>query len=424
MVTLCVGILGGSAAAGLAGSRLVTPARHDSSTVLVKFKANTMAGQAAAAIQSVGGVETGMVGGQVHVVKVPAGTVEAAVAVLSRSSQVSYAEPNFEYRASERVPNDPMFSQLWGLKNTGQTGGTPGADIKATFAWDFTQGTSSVVVGVVDTGVDYTHPDLKNNIWNNPGNVGGCPAGTHGYNAVLRTCDPLDDNLGIWHGTHVSGTIGAQGNNSLGVAGVNWTSSIMGLKFLTAGGLGFTADAVAAIDFAVQAKRQGVNLRVLSNSWGGGGYSQALADEIQLAANNDILFVVAAGNDGTDNDSAATYPCNYSVSNIVCVAATNDRDDMASFSNYGATSVHLGAPGVNILSTSFAGNYQSLSGTSMATPHVSGAAALILAQGYRTVADLKSRLLASVDHRPALSGKTVTGGRLNVCKGITGCVSP
>jgi subtilisin family serine protease len=310
------------------------------------------------------------------------------------------------------------------LKNTGQTGGTPGADIKATFAWDFTQGTSSVVVGVVDTGVDYTHPDLQSNIWSNPGNVGGCPQGTHGYNAVLDTCDPLDDNVGIWHGTHVSGTIGAEGNNGQGIAGVNWRSSIMGLKFLTAAGLGFTSDAVTAIDFAVQAKQQGVNIRVLSNSWGGGGYSQTLADAIQRVADNDILFVVAAGNDGVDNDSRPTYPCSYSVSNIVCVAATNDQDDLASFSNYGASSVHLGAPGVNILSTSFAGTYRSLSGTSMATPHVSGAAALILAQGYLSAGDLKSRLLDSVDSKPALSGKTVTGGRLNVCKGIAGCVSP
>ncbi len=352
-------------------------------------------------------------------------SVTQAIQEYQGESTVAYAEPNFLVHTTT-TPNDPLYSQLWGLKNIGQTVngtiGKVGADIKAEPAWTVTTGSSSVVVGVVDTGVDYTHPDLAANIWSNPGGIGGCSAGTHGYNAITLTCNPLDDNN---HGTHVSGTIGAVGNNGIGVAGINWTTRIMGLKFLDAGGSGTTADAITAIDFAVQAKIAGVNIRVLNNSWGGGGFSQALLDEINKAGTNNMLFVVAAGNSTTDLNRRTFYPCSYTTAaNLICVAATDQNDALAGFSNYGSTKVHLGAPGTNILSTIIGGSYAYGDGTSMATPHVVGAAALILSapgQGSLTVSQLKSKILSSIDLLPSLAGLTITGGRLNVCKAIPGC---
>jgi subtilisin family serine protease len=198
----------------------------------------------------------------------------------------------------------------------------------------------------------------------------------------------------------------------------------MGLKFLDASGSGTTADAISAIDFAVNAKIAGVNVRVLSNSWGGGGFSQALLDEINKANANDILFVAAAGNAATNNDTTPNYPSNYNTPNMVAVAATDNNDLLASFSNFGAISVHLGAPGVNVLSTTRNNTYSYFSGTSMATPHVSGAAALILSRLALTTAQLKSQILSNVDPIASLAGKTATGGRLNVCKAIPGCGGP
>lgn len=210
-------------------------------------------------------------------------STEALLVALSHNPVVEYAEPNYIVHAIA-TPNDPRYSELWGMRNTGQIiqgfAGTAGADIKAEGAWDVSTGSRTIVVGVVDTGIDYTHQDLSGNTWSNPGGIGGCAAGTHGYNAITKSCDPRDDQ---YHGTHVSGTIGAAGNNALGVVGVNWTTSIMGLKFLDSVGSGTTADAISAIDFSVNAKIAGVNVRVLSNSWGGGGFSQALLDEINKA---------------------------------------------------------------------------------------------------------------------------------------------
>jgi subtilisin family serine protease len=313
--------------------------------------------------------------------------VAALIALLSARREVLYVEPNYIVYTT-REPNDPRFPELWGLRNIGQTingtPGTPGADIEAPVAWDLALGSRNTVVGVVDTGIDYAHPDLAANAWSAPTSysvtIGGqtitCAAGTHGFNAVNKSCDPFDDHF---HGTHVSGTIGAAGNNGVGVAGVNWFANIMGLKFLTASGSGSTADAINAIEFAIQAKAAfsagGANVRVLSNSWAGGGFSQALFDEITRANQNDILFVAAAGNAASNNDTTPTYPASYAVPNVVAVAATSNQDALASFSNYGAASVHLGAPGVQVLSTIPGATYAYFSGTSMATPHVSGAAA-------------------------------------------------
>ncbi|NWJ46032.1 MAG: S8 family serine peptidase [Chloroflexi bacterium] len=368
-----------------------------------------------------GGVRDKVVGAkQTHVVKVPKGQVANKIASFKKYGAVAYAEPNYIITAAD-VPNDSYYNQLWAMKNTGQAvsgiSGTAGVDIQAEAAWAVTKGSQSIVVGIVDTGIDYTHPDLATNVWSNPGGVGGCAVGTHGFNALTNTCDPMDDND---HGSHVSGTIGATGNNATGVTGINWNVSLMGLKFLNSTGSGNTAGAIAAIDFAVKAKQAGVNIRVLNNSWGGGGFSQALLDEINLANSNDILFVAAAGNSSLNLDSTPSYPASYNAPNIVAVAATTQTDGLAGFSNYGATSVHLGAPGVNILSTTRYSSYSYFDGTSMATPHVAGAAALVLSTGSFTTAQLKDKLLSNVDTDPALVGKTVTGGRLNLCKAVNG----
>jgi serine protease len=357
----------------------------------------------------------------------------ALLSRLARRADVEYVEPNYILYA-DAAPVDQYFSLLWGLQNTGQAiggqAGTPGADIRAVAAWDITTGSAANVVAVIDTGVDYTHPDLTANVWSAPASfsvtVGGvtvnCAAGTHGFNAIKKTCDPMDDNN---HGTHVSGTIGARGNNSLGVTGINWVASIMGVKFLDATGTGTTADAINAIEFAIQAAAAtGARVRVLSNSWGGGGFSQALLDEINRASAANMLFVVAAGNAGTNNDTTPSYPASYNAGNLVAVAATDNRDALASFSNYGASSVDLGAPGFYVASTVRNGGYAYMSGTSMATPHVSGAAALVLsACTALDTAGLVNVLLGTVDPIGSLAGKTTTGGRLNVYKAVSGCGS-
>jgi subtilisin family serine protease len=314
----------------------------------------------------------------------------------------------------------------------GGRAGTANADIHATSAWGVATGSRANVVAVVDTGVDYTHSDLAANIWSAPiaftVTVGGatiaCAAGTHGFNAIAKSCDPRDDNN---HGTHVSGTIGSVGNNALGVTGVNWTASMMGAKFLDSTGSGTTADAINAIEFTIQAKNAfastaGANVRVLSNSWGGSGFSQALLDEINKANANGMLFVAAAGNSSSNNDLAMTYPASYQASNVLAIAATDNTDQLASFSNFGS-SVQLAAPGVNILSTTIGNTYQYFSGTSMATPHVSGAAALILSKCALDTVALKTTLINNVDVIPALAGWVGTSGRLNVDKALRSCAS-
>ncbi|MEQ1897873.1 MAG: S8 family peptidase [Vicinamibacterales bacterium] len=371
---------------------------------------------------------------------------ETLLAFLRTDPRVLYAEPNYIVQAVA-TPNDPQFSSqnLWGLQNLGlaigcspscygSSTGSAGADIEAPLAWDVSTGSRAIVTGVVDTGIDYTHPDLAANVWSAPsafsvtiaGKIVNCAAGTHGFksinNSLTLTCDPLDDNN---HGSHVSGTIGGVGNNGVGGVGVNWTASIMGLKFLDANGSGYLADAINVLKFAMQAKSvfgSAANVRVLSNSWGGGGFSQALLDEINNANANDMLFVAAAGNNGANNDTSAFYPANYVAPNVVSVAATTNTDQMASFSNYGATKVHIGAPGQDVRSTIRNGGYAYFSGTSMATPHVSGAAALLLSACTLNTAALRSTILGNVD--PTLTGWVSSGGRLNVNTAIRACSAP
>jgi subtilisin family serine protease len=323
------------------------------------------------------------------------------------------------------APNDDRFGELYALNNAGQTGGTAGADIGAVTAWDITTGSKGVLVGIIDTGIDYTHPDLAANIWTNPGETGVDSQGRdkstngvdddgngyvddfHGWDFVNNDNNPMDDQ---GHGTHTAGTIGAVGNNRTGVSGVNWNVSLVSMKFLGADGSGTLDAAVEAIEYATK-----LGVKLTSNSWGGGGYSAAMEAAIKEARDKGILFIAAAGNEANDNDAAPTYPATYQLENVISVAATDDKDELAYFSNYGKKSVHLGAPGVDILSTAPGGKYVQLSGTSMACPHVAGAAALIM--GFFPGIDfkaVKTRLLNNATGISALADKAASAGRLSL----------
>ena len=349
-------------------------------------------------------------------VQLPGGAdANAFTAALAADSSVSYVEPNMRFTI-DATPNDADYSKLWGMKNSGQTGGTAGCDINAETAWDYTTGSKNVVIGVIDTGVDYTHPDLAANMWMNPGEVpdngvdddgNGYIDDVYGWDFANNDSDPMDDHS---HGTHCSGTIAGVGNNGQGVAGVNWTAQIMALKFLGADGSGSTADAVGCVEYATQ-----MGAKLTSNSWGGGGFSQALYDAIAAAGDAGMLFIAAAGNDGTDNDQMPHYPSSYDLDCIVAVAATDHNDELATFSCYGATSVDIAAPGVDIYSTVVGGQYDSYSGTSMATPHVSGAVGLMLAADPTLTPDrIKQLLMEYADPVDGLAGKCVSGARLNI----------
>src|SRR5262245_22834548 len=346
--------------------------------------------------------------------KVEGMSADQAIAKLRHNPNVEYAEPDYEIKA-DLTPNDARFSELYAMRNTGQTGGTPGADIKATSAWDIYTGDPNLLVGVIDTGIDYNHPDLVDNAWTNPGEIpgngidddhNGYVDDVHGYDFVNNDGDPFDDN---GHGSHCSGTIAGTGNNSIGVVGVNWHAKIAGIKFLSSAGSGSTDAAIAGIQYSIV-----IGGRLTSNSWGGGGFSQALLDAINAAGAAGQLFVAAAGNASQNTDVTPSYPASYNSPYIISVAATDHNDNLASFSNFGATTVDLAAPGVNILSVQPGGGYQLLSGTSMATPHVSGVVALAMGR-FPNASNLqiKQLVLNGVDHKPQLAGKCLTGGRLN-----------
>lgn len=351
----------------------------------------------------------------------PGSSVSAAEARFERQDGVQYAEPNL-YRRASRPASDTYFGRLWALENLGQpvdgTSGSADADIDATEAWDITTGSQDVTIAVIDSGVDGAHPDLAPNMWVNPGESGagreangsdddgnGLVDDARGWDWVDADNDPADLN---GHGTHVAGTIAARGGDSRGVTGVSWAGRIMALRVLDASGSGTLADLISAYGYAVRSGARVVNL-----SLGAPGASRAEADAIRSAPG--VLFVAAAGNSATNVDVAPEYPCAYALDNVVCVAASDQRDELAGFSSYGARSVDLAAPGTNILSAYPGGRYAYLDGTSMAAPHVSGAAALLYARDAdMPVGVVKSALLDGAERRGALATKTLSGGRLNV----------
>src|SRR5687767_112931 len=294
-------------------------------------------------------------------------------------------------------PADPRFEEQWALSNSGQRGGKQGADINAMLAWATTTGNKDVVVAVLDSGVDYTHEDLAPNMWKRPVNIApyhdaelGSVNDEDGFNAIENESDPMDQN---GHGTHCAGIIGAEGGNNLGITGVNWKVRIMPLKFMNAGGYGTTKDAIEAINYVIDRKKKGVNVKVISASWGSTMRSSALEDVIKKAYEAGILFVAAAGNASTNNDRRPHYPSSYNVGNVISVAALDRHDQLASFSNWGEKHVAIAAPGVDILSTWLGNEYEEKSGTSMATPMVAGVAALVAANEPKlSVDELRKRI--------------------------------
>ena len=416
----------------LSARRLNVQPRFRQGVVLMAFARGVSTPREKEILSSAAAREIRKIGVGVHVLRVARGGVFKAIRLLKSYPEVRYAEPDYieTVAGSASLANDPYIENQWAVENTGQmvngVGGTAGADERANAAWAVTTGTNSVVVAVLDTGVQYSHPDLAANMWNNPGGIGGCAAGTHGDNVLSNNCDPMDDDTAYGgHGTHVAGIIGAIGNNSAGVAGVNWTTSIMAVKWVASDGNGATSDLITAMDWVIKAKQAGVNVRVVNDSqtWVGTAYSQALADEINLLGSNDILLVTAAGNTAQDNDVTPRYPCSYNLPNMICVAATDQNDNPWSSSDYGPSTVELAAPGVNIYSTLRESNYGYISGCSMSAAEVSGAAALILSMGYQSVSNLKADILNNVDVLSSLNGFVGTSGRLDVCKAVPGCAT-
>lgn len=409
------------ASALIAGSAAAATPSADGDSILVMFKPGVSKQQRVELIKQNGaslraldeyGRDVKMkyvADGRIVKVNIPKGVSrDHLIKKLASHPAVEVAEPNYQVKALG-MPDDPRFNELWGMYNDGANGGLAGADIKAVDAWDISTGSRDIIIGIIDTGMDYNHPDLIDNRWVNPGNL---PGSTYGWSALNDNGDPMDSDS---HGTHVAGTIGASGNNGEGVVGVNWQVTLLPCQFLGPSG-GTTAGAIECINYFTDLKvNHGVDIKATNNSWGGGGYSETLREAIQSGGDAGILFIAASGNDGGDADSAPMYPAAYDLDAIVSVASTDRTDAMSGFSNYGLTSVDLGAPGSAILSTVPGGGYASYSGTSMASPHVAGSAALLWSVNPElTAAEMKTILMDSGDSLLSLEGKTVSGKRVNL----------
>jgi subtilisin family serine protease len=335
--------------------------------------------------------------------------------ILKRCKKCA-CDQDYEIKSTQTIPNDPLFPNLWGLNNASNN------DIDAPQGWIQTTGSSSVVIGVIDTGIKYDHADLFNNIWVNSletpndgidNDNNGVIDDIYGLNAITNNGNVMDDN---GHGTHVAGTIGASANNSIGIAGVAWQVKMIGCKFLSASGSGSTSDAIQCIDYFTNLKTaQNINLIATNNSWGGGGFSSALRDAIDRANAAGILFVAAAGNDNISVDSGTYYPVGYNRANMINVGSTQSNGTRSSFSNYGTSLVHISAPGSSIVSTWHNGGYATLSGTSMAAPHVTGVVALLSALNPSlTISQIRSAIINGASIRAALSTANNGGRLLNI----------
>jgi len=433
--------------------------RYVKGELIVKFKPMTLTTTMSEVHQGIGAIpkDRSSLVPEIEHVKLPEGlSVEDAIVQYMSNPNVEYAEPNYIVRALV-TPDDTYFSNQWALHNTGSyANGTDDADIDAPEAWDTTTGNSDIVIAVIDTGVDYNHPDLHGNIWHNTGET-NCEDGVdndgNGYKDDcigwdFTTCerykedgtcekteawdnDPMDE---MGHGTHVAGIIGAKGNNGEGVSGVMWDVKVMPVRFLNSEGAGTTADAIKAIEYAI---RNGA--RVINASWGGYDYSLSLYNTIKTANEHGILLIAAAGNEKNNNDGQTPlYPASYDLPNIISVAATDPNDRRAYFSNFGVNSVDVGAPGVYIFSTvpvwwgDYAGygEIERFSGTSMAAPHVAGLAGLLYSH-YDGVHNtrfnheqVRDTILRYVDVLPSLEGWTKTGGRINAHRAVSSLLIP
>lgn len=365
------------------------------------------------------------------IVEVPEGQVDEAIKAIGSRGDVLYAEPDYRVEFFS-MPNDPLFDQLWGLHNDGQTvnadPGTAGADIRAVEAWSLWTGDPAFRIAVIDTGVNYLHPDLQANMWTNPGEIpgngidddgNGYVDDVYGYNFVDETGDPFDVAA---HGSHIAGTIGAVANDETGVAGINWACQIVAVRFGDEGGGGFISDAIEGIQYVIDNQ-----IRVSNNSWGCYNcFTQSLRDVIEASQDVGHIFVAASGNGifglGVDIDEIVAYPAGYALDNIISVAATDNDDDKAKFSNFGRVGVDIGAPGVNILSTVLDKDYAYFDGTSMATPHVAGVVALLAGRRPElSWREVKARVLLTARPIDALRGITVTGGVVNALGAVGDC---
>ncbi len=413
---------------------------YEPNEVLIKFKSGVSDEKQAEILDRIGGkvkekiltklMEKFGDNEGITLVQMPMNALDA-ITRLNGLNEIEYAEPNFIY-THDAVSNDTYFTNgsLWGMYGATTSPANQFGSNAATAWANGKTGSNTVYIGIIDEGYMYTHEDLAANAGVNPGEVSGNGVDDDGNGLVDDVYgwdfngnnNTVFDGAGDDHGTHVAGTIGGVGGNGKGVAGVCWNVKLLNAKFLGSRG-GTTANAIKAVDYFTDLKiRSGLNIVATNNSWGGGGFSQALQDAIQRANNAGILFIAAAGNASSNNDATANYPSNYNVANVIAVASITNTGGLSSFSNYGATQVDLGAPGSGIYSSvpvsskgKILSGYASYNGTSMATPHVTGAAALYASiNAGASAATIKSALLSSTIATPSLSGKCVTGGRLNV----------